>query len=86
MLTGNTITRLRQIKGLKQKHLAKKIGVTQQALSKMEKKENIEKEKFEEVLTALRISTEEWKQIEKLLPPPIKIYNQSITGSLIYQI
>jgi transcriptional regulator with XRE-family HTH domain len=70
MIAGNALSKLRQIKGLKQKHLAQKMGVTQQALSKLEQKEMIDKEKFEEVLAALRISMEEWKQLEKLLPPP----------------
>ena len=70
MITGNTLSKLRQLKGFKQNQLAKKIGVTQQALSKMEQKEKIDTEKFKEVLTALKINSGEWEQLKKVLPPP----------------
>lgn len=86
MITGNTLSKLRQLKGFKQNQLAKKIGVTQQALSKMEQKEKIDTEKFKEVLTALKINSGEWEQLKKVLPPPQMINkNYSIPGSLSFQ-
>ena len=60
MISGRALFKLRQIKGLKQKHLAQKMGITQQALSKLEQNEIIAKEKFEEVLEALKIITTNW--------------------------
>ncbi|MBI2729874.1 MAG: helix-turn-helix transcriptional regulator [Sphingobacteriales bacterium] len=70
MINGNALSKLRQLKGIKQQQLAKKIGISQQALSKLEQREKINKEKFEAILAALKISAVEWEQIQKLLPPP----------------
>lgn len=76
MIKRNPLSVLRQLKGMKQQQLAKQLGITQQALSKLEQKETIAMEKWEEILAALKITHEEWKQLQKIFtpPPPVKIF------------
>jgi transcriptional regulator with XRE-family HTH domain len=59
MCSGETLKKLRLLKGLNQKGIAQKLGVTQQAYSKMEKLEKIEDEKISYILKKLN-----WASIE----------------------
>lgn len=56
MNIGQKIARLREIRGIKQADLARRLGVTQQALSKMENCESMDDERLERVASALEIS------------------------------
>ena len=53
---GRNIARIRELKGMKQEALAVELGVSQQAVSVLEQKETMDKEKLEELpgLWALR--------------------------------
>ncbi|MBI3717855.1 MAG: helix-turn-helix transcriptional regulator [Sphingobacteriales bacterium] len=70
MINGTTLSKLRQLKGIKQQQLAKKNGISQQALSKLEQKEKIDERKLHDVLTALKVSNSEWEQLRKIITPP----------------
>lgn len=52
---GRNITRLRELQGMKQETLASLLGISQQAVSKMEGSENIDEEKLTDVAKALNI-------------------------------
>jgi transcriptional regulator with XRE-family HTH domain len=55
---GRNVTRLREIKEMKQETLASLLGVTQQAVSKMEQSEIIDDERIEEISKILGFSAE----------------------------
>ncbi|NLR77035.1 helix-turn-helix domain-containing protein [Chitinophaga eiseniae] len=56
MNIGQKIARLREIRGIKQADLARRLGITQQALSKMENCEVVDDERLERVASALEVS------------------------------
>jgi transcriptional regulator with XRE-family HTH domain len=56
MNIGQKIARLREIRGIKQADLARRLGVTQQALSKMENAESMDDKRLEKVASALEVS------------------------------
>ena len=55
---GRKISRIREIRGMKQETLASELGVSQQAVSKMEQSERIEEEVLQRVARALGVSPE----------------------------
>ena len=55
---GKNIARIREIKGMKQETLAAELGISQQAVSQLEQKETMDKEKLEEVAQALGVTPE----------------------------
>jgi transcriptional regulator with XRE-family HTH domain len=58
MHIGRKISRIRELRGMKQETLAHELGVTQQAISKLEQSEDIDDEKLELIATALGVSAE----------------------------
>ncbi|AWG26160.1 helix-turn-helix domain-containing protein [Flavobacterium kingsejongi] len=58
---GRKISRIREIKGIKQEALAIGLGITQQAISKLERSAKIDDEKLEEVAKILGVTSEEIK-------------------------
>jgi transcriptional regulator with XRE-family HTH domain len=56
--TGRKIGRIRELLGLKQEALAEKLGISQQAVSKLEQSEQVEEATLERVAKALGVSTE----------------------------
>lgn len=58
MHIGRKIEKIRELRGIKQDVLAKELGVTQQAISKMEQSANIEEEKLQYVAKALGVTPE----------------------------
>lgn len=68
--TGDHLRFLRTIKKIKQPVLALKLGVKQQAVSKMENKDCIPCEKADEYLQALGLQREEALHLIALMPPP----------------
>ncbi len=68
MISPNTIRKLRIFKGFKQQTVAKKLGISQPAFSKMKKSEFIKEERVLQILTILKCSMDELKAFEKLLP------------------
>jgi transcriptional regulator with XRE-family HTH domain len=55
---GRKISRIRELRGMKQEALAAALGISQQAISKLEQSEEIEDTTLEKVATALGVSVE----------------------------
>jgi transcriptional regulator with XRE-family HTH domain len=55
---GRKISRVRELRGLKQEFLASELGISQQAVSKMEQSEHIEREVLERVAKVLDVPAE----------------------------
>ncbi len=55
---GRNISRIRELKGMKQEALAMAIGVTQQTVSNIEASENVDDEKLNQIAEALEVSIE----------------------------
>jgi transcriptional regulator with XRE-family HTH domain len=56
--TGRKIGRIRELLGLKQEALAEKLGISQQAVSKLEQSEQVEDATLERVAKALGVNSE----------------------------
>lgn len=59
---GRNISRIRELRGMKQEALAMAIGVSQQTISNIEKSETIDEEMLSKVSEALGVTTEGIKQ------------------------
>lgn len=68
---GELLRLLRNLKGIKQGDAASKLGVKQQAISKLEHCKKISAKKFEKIIIAFDFSEEEIEAAKKYLPPPI---------------
>ncbi len=55
---GRKISRIRELRGMKQEVLADTLGISQQAVSKIEQSEHIEDDKLEQVAKALGVTKE----------------------------
>jgi transcriptional regulator with XRE-family HTH domain len=55
---GRKISRIRELRGMKQESLAAELGVSQQAISKLEQSEKIEDDVLEKVARALGVTPE----------------------------
>jgi transcriptional regulator with XRE-family HTH domain len=55
---GRKISRIRELRGMKQEALAAELGISQQAVSKMEQSEKIEEEVLEKIASILGVTTE----------------------------
>lgn len=55
---GRKISRIRELRGMKQEALASELGISQQAISKIEQSETIENEVLEKVAKILGVSPE----------------------------
>jgi transcriptional regulator with XRE-family HTH domain len=55
---GRKISRLRELRGMKQETLAEQLGISQQAVSKMEQSEQVEDLTLERVAKALNLTKE----------------------------
>lgn len=55
---GRNISRIRELRGMKQEALALAMGVSQQTISNIENSETVEEEKLIEIAKALNVSTE----------------------------
>lgn len=62
---GRKIRRLREIKGIKQEALATQLGITHQAISKMEQSASIDEEKLKLVADALGVTPETIKNFSE---------------------
>ncbi len=64
MHIGRKISRIRELRGMKQETLAQELGISQQAVSKLEQSEHVEDEKLEFVAKALGVSAEAIKNFD----------------------
>lgn len=55
---GRNISRIRELKGMKQDALAYAIGLSQQTISSIETSETVDKEKLEKITEALGVTVE----------------------------
>ena len=55
---GRNISRIRELKGMKQEALAIAIGLSQQSVSNIEASENVDKDKLAEIAKALGVTIE----------------------------
>ncbi len=55
---GRKVSRIRELRGMKQEALAQALGVTQQAVSNLENSENIDDVRLKDVAEALGVSLE----------------------------
>ncbi|CAH8293988.1 helix-turn-helix protein [Mariniflexile fucanivorans] len=55
---GRKISRIRELRGMKQETLAEELGISQQAVSKIEQSEKIEDEKLEQIANVLGVTKE----------------------------
>ncbi|HEY0895254.1 MAG TPA: helix-turn-helix transcriptional regulator [Sphingobacteriaceae bacterium] len=62
---GRKISRLRELRGWKQEALAAELGVSQQAVSKMEQSEKIEEDLLQRISEALKIPVEGIKNFDE---------------------
>ncbi|MGV9004462.1 helix-turn-helix domain-containing protein [Flavobacterium sp.] len=76
---GRNISRIRELRGMKQEALAIAIGVSQQTISNIEGSETVEDSVLEKVSTALNVSMEGIKQFSE--EAVFNIINNTFTDS-----
>jgi len=62
---GKKIVRIRELRGIKQETLAASLGISQQAVSKMEQSEDIDEEKLKKVADILGVTVETIRQFNE---------------------
>ncbi|MEO6174038.1 MAG: helix-turn-helix transcriptional regulator [Flavobacterium circumlabens] len=79
---GRKISRIRELKDMKQEALAQALGTNQQAVSIMENSETIEEEKLVEVAKALGVTVEAIKNFsEEGVFNYFNTFNETVSGS-----
>lgn len=73
MYTGEKLRLLRLLKGHKQRFVADQLGISQQAYSKMEKKEKINDQLLKEIIQCMNCTPEDIDILEKIHPSSFKI-------------
>lgn len=66
MINGKILYILRCIKGMKQSEVARKLKISQQAYSKLERAELLHDDRLDNILAALRSSREEVAEIKRI--------------------
>ncbi len=69
-IPGELFKLLRSLKGIKQGEAARKLAVSQQAISKLEKCKTIKSLQFGKLVAAFKFSKEDIDTAKKFLPPP----------------
>tara|TARA_R110002050_G_scaffold281956_2_gene429662 strand:- start:38558 stop:38974 length:417 start_codon:yes stop_codon:yes gene_type:complete len=64
---GRKISRIRELRGMKQEALADALNISQQAVSKIEQSPEVEDDKLEQIAKALNVSTETIKNFSEEL-------------------
>jgi len=82
---GRKISRIRELKDMKQEALAQALGTNQQAISAMENSESVDEEKLIQVAKALGVSVEAIKNFsdEAAINYFNNIYDNDITGDIV---
>lgn len=62
---GRKISRIRELRGMKQEALASELGISQQAVSKIELSDNVEDEILEKIASALGVTAEGIKKFNE---------------------
>ncbi|OXB22666.1 transcriptional regulator [Flavobacterium tructae] len=81
---GRNISRIRELKGMKQEALAVAIGVSQQSVSNLEASETIEAAKLAEIAKVLGVTVEAIENFsEENVINYFNTFHESVTGSFI---
>ena len=82
---GRNISRIRELRGMKQEALAIAIGVTQQYVSNLEGSESLDDEKLNKIAEALGVSVESIKSFsdEGVVNYFNNVYDNDITDSIV---
>ncbi|CAI2767194.1 helix-turn-helix transcriptional regulator [Flavobacterium collinsii] len=81
---GRNISRIRELKGMKQEALAIAIGVSQQSVSNLEASETIEAAKLAEIPKVLGVTVEAIENFsEENVINYFNTFHESVTGSFI---
>jgi transcriptional regulator with XRE-family HTH domain len=81
---GRNISRIRELRGMKQEALAQAIGTNQQAISGIEGSETIDETKLANIAEALGVTVEAIKSFsEENVFNYFNTFNESVTGSFI---
>lgn len=79
---GRNISRIRELRGIKQEALAVAIGVSQQTISNIENSENVDDEKLELIANELGITIEAIKNFsEEGVITYFNTFNETVTNS-----
>jgi transcriptional regulator with XRE-family HTH domain len=81
---GRKIARIRELRGMKQETLAAELGISQQAVSKIEQNEKIEDEVLEKIAKALGVTPELIKNFKEEAIFANYIYDQNNTVHQVY--
>lgn len=72
LIPGETIRKMRHYKGFKQHYAGEKMGICQQAYSKMEKSADVKPHNIHKAIKALGCSNEDFEKLNGY-PPPVYI-------------
>ena len=79
---GRKISRIREIRGIKQDYLAVELGVSQQTISKIEQSEEVEDSTLEKIATVLGVTVEGIKNFsEEGIVNYFNTFNDEVTHS-----
>ena len=79
---GRKIMQMRELLGIRQEAVAEKLGVSQQAVSKIEQNENVDDAMLERVAKAMGVSAEAIKDLNEKATVYNIVHNSSISGSV----
>jgi transcriptional regulator with XRE-family HTH domain len=81
---GRNISRIRELKGMKQEALAIAIGLSQQTVSNIEASETVDEDKLVEIAKALGVTKEAIESFsEENVINYFNTFNESVSGSFI---
>jgi transcriptional regulator with XRE-family HTH domain len=79
---GRKISRIRELRGIKQETLASELGVSQQSVSRMEQSEDLEDDVLENIAKILGVTTDAIKNFsEEAVVNYFNTFNQSVSSS-----
>ena len=79
---GRKISRIRELRGIKQETLASELGVSQQSVSRMEQSEVLEEDVLENIAKILGVTTDAIKNFsEEAVVNYFNTFNQSVSSS-----
>lgn len=70
MYSGETLKMIRLLKGLNQNGIAKKLGITQQAYSKIENNGSMNEKKFMQIVKSIDCTERELEIVRSYSSPP----------------
>lgn len=72
---------MRELLGIRQEAVAEQLGITQQAISKLEQKEEVDEETLDKVAKAIGVTPEAIKNLDDEATVYNIVHNSSFTGS-----